>query len=63
MSDPRAPLPPAVGPSGTPLFQPVVLPATPGASRRRFQRTLVSVLIVQLVALLLLWMVQAHFTH
>lgn len=63
MSDPRAPLPPAGGLTGTPPIQRAIVEAPAVDPRRRFRLTLVSVIAVQIVALLLLWAVQAHFTH
>jgi hypothetical protein len=38
-------------------------PATPDEEASRFRRTLVRVLSVQIVTLLLLWILQAYYTH
>ena len=35
---------------------------TPGEDRRRFRRTLVRVLIVQVITVLLLWVLQSRFS-
>jgi hypothetical protein len=36
---------------------------TTAASRRRFRRTLASVMAVQVITLLLLWLLQTHFSR
>ena len=37
-------------------------PRDPGADRERFRRTLIKVMSTQVIALLLLWLLQAAFT-
>ncbi|HEU4565830.1 MAG TPA: hypothetical protein VFS05_14315 [Gemmatimonadaceae bacterium] len=37
-------------------------PAVSGEPRRRFRRTLASVMTVQVIALMLLWLLQARYT-
>jgi hypothetical protein len=59
---PQPPFPPPRGPSGTPLGvpQPVVPEA---AAPGTFRRTLVRVMAMQVVALALLWLLQARYTQ
>jgi hypothetical protein len=61
----QGPFPPPLGPSGTPPIQhtPVRPGRGVGAPAPRVRRTLVAVLFVQVVTLLLLWALQAHFTR
>jgi hypothetical protein len=60
---PRAPFPPPAGPSGTPPIQHAPVPPAPGAPPPPVRTTLLRVMAVQVVALLLLWALQAHFTR
>ena len=61
MSGPRQPpFPPPPGPSGTP---PIQQPAVEPGTGPRVRRTLVRVIAVQVVTLLLLWALQAHYTR
>jgi hypothetical protein len=42
----------------------MTIPPPPGADdRARFRRTLVRVMVVQVIALAILWYIQATFTH
>lgn len=69
MSEPRpagqGPFPPPLGPSGTPPIQHTPVRPERGADEpaTRVRRTLVAVLLVQVVTLLLLWALQAHYTR
>ena len=57
MTPGREVFPPPLGPSGTPATVPAIQPpATP------FRRTLARVMAVQVVALVLLWLLQARYT-
>ena len=54
---PEEVFPPPLGPSGTPASLPAMT-----EPRAPFRRTLVRVIAVQVVTLVLLWLLQAHYT-
>lgn len=58
----RPPFPPPAGPSGTPPIQQMAV--EPGSDTRpNVRATLAGVITMQVVALVLLWVLQAHYTR
>ena len=57
---PDPPFPPPRGPSGTPWAP---TPAVAPEEKSRFRRTLVRVMAMQVVALVLLWLLQLRYTR